>query len=139
MTGSSVDRLLFVVIVVYYANHGKRLRTAYQVEARADEFEECARERRKRMGQDKYATQPNIDWDAIDARIDARLELERKCIREVVVDAFGEVAAKKEKVAKDQIEALRTQFEKLDSLFFCFSRKLSRCQGALRCMWCTSS
>jgi hypothetical protein len=69
------------------------------------------------MGQDKYATQPNIDWDAIDARIDARLELERKCIREVVVDAFGEVAAKKEKVAKDQIEALRTQFEKLDSLF----------------------
>ena len=69
------------------------------------------------MDGDKHATQPYIDWDAIDARIDARLELERKCLREVVVDAFAEVAAKKENVAKDQIEALRIQFEKLDSLF----------------------
>ena len=69
------------------------------------------------MDRDKHATQPGIDWDAIDARIDARLELERKCIHEVVVDAFGEVAAKNEKAAKDQINALRIQFEKLDSLF----------------------
>jgi hypothetical protein len=73
------------------------------------------------MERDKHATQLCIDWDAIDAHIVAlvtqHLEAEHQRVYEVVAEALDDIAAKNERQAKDQLNALRIQCEKLDSLF----------------------
>jgi hypothetical protein len=73
------------------------------------------------MDRDKHETQPCIDWDAIDAHIVAlvkqHLEAEHQRVYEVVAGALDDIAAKNERQAKDQINVLRIQCEKLDSLF----------------------
>jgi hypothetical protein len=73
------------------------------------------------MDLDEHATQPSIDWDAIDAHIVAlvkqHLEAEHQRVYEVVAGVLNDIAAKNERQAKDQSNALRIQFEKLDSLF----------------------
>jgi hypothetical protein len=73
------------------------------------------------MDRDEHATQPSIDWAAIDAHIVAlvkqHLEAEHQRVYEVVAGVLNDIAAKNERQAKDQSNALRIQFEKLDSLF----------------------
>jgi hypothetical protein len=73
------------------------------------------------MERDKHATQPIIDWAAIDAHIVAlvkqHLEAEHQRVYEVVAEALDDIAAKYERQAKDQINTFRIQCEKLDSLF----------------------